>query len=169
MIPWYLPIIPFIIQALAIMIDEFFFHVKRGLPLWERIGHPLDTMSVLACFIYILFVPFSSGTIWWFVALSLLSCLLITKDEFVHKHHCPAKEQWLHALLFVNHPIMLLAAALIWPTLHPHPPTQPYLLSLLSQAHTLKTFLYLQTGFIFIFMIYQIIYWNFIWHEKKIS
>ncbi len=167
MIPWFIPLIPFVIQAVAITIDEFFFHVKRGLPLWERIGHPLDTMSVLACFIYILFVPYSSDAILWFVLLSVLSCLLITKDEFIHKHHCPAKEQWLHALLFVNHPIMLLAAALIWPTLHKIPPTHPYLTSLVSNASHLQTFLYLQTGFIFIFMTYQIIYWNYLWREKK--
>ncbi|MES2200376.1 MAG: hypothetical protein V4489_09455 [Chlamydiota bacterium] len=169
MIPWFLPLIPFIVQAVAITADEFFFHIKRGLPLWERIGHPFDTLSVLACFIYILLVPFSPAAIWWFAAIALLSCLLITKDEFVHKHHCPAKEQWLHALLFVNHPIMLLAAALIWPTLGESPTAHPYLSALVSRAHNLETFLYLQTGFIFIFMIYQIIYWNFIWREKKIS
>jgi len=26
-------------------VDEFYFHRRRGLPRWERLAHPLDTMT----------------------------------------------------------------------------------------------------------------------------
>jgi len=53
-------LLPFIVQTLVIMIDEFYFHVRRGLPKWERLGHPLDTLTVLACFAFVLFFPCTS-------------------------------------------------------------------------------------------------------------
>src|SRR5689334_19220146 len=107
---WRLIFIPFVIQGIAIALDEICFHRKRDLPKWERIGHPLDTLSVLACLLFILFVPYSSGGVLkGYIALAIFSCLMVTKDEFVHKHHCPAAEHWLHALLFLNHPALLTA------------------------------------------------------------
>jgi hypothetical protein len=102
-----LALIPFIIQGIVIVLDEYVYHLKRGLPKWERIGHPLDTLSVIACFAFVLFVPYESSLIKYYVMIAIFSCLLITKDEFVHKHHCPAAEQWLHAILFVNHSVLL--------------------------------------------------------------
>ena len=81
----------------VINIDEFYFHVKRGLPKWERIGHPLDTLTVLACFAFILIFPYSSLNLKIYIGLALFSCVFVTKDEFVHKECCPASEQWLHA------------------------------------------------------------------------
>lgn len=86
---WITVTIPFMLQALAILIDEWVFHRRRGLPKWERIGHPLDTLSLLLCLVYVLWVPFSTGALKVFCILSLISCLMVTKDEFVHKEHCP--------------------------------------------------------------------------------
>src|SRR5262245_55944652 len=111
---WLLITIPFIIQLVVIGVDEVYFHLKRGLPRWERIGHPLDTLSVLFCFLFVLYIPFSSFALKSYIALAVFSCLFVTKDEFVHKHHCPASENWLHALLFLNHPVVLSALGLIW-------------------------------------------------------
>ncbi len=112
---WILSLIPFVLQAVAIGIDEICFHRRRGLPRWERIGHPIDTFSVLLCLGYVLFVPYSKEAILPYVILAIASSLIVTKDEFVHKEHCPASEQWLHATLFLLHPITLVSAALIWP------------------------------------------------------
>ncbi len=108
-------LIPFIVQMAVITFDEFYFHVRRGLPKWERIGHPLDTLTVLGCFAFIAWVPYSPLTLKLYIGLALFSCLFVTKDEFVHKECCPASEQWLHALLFLNHPVVLTAAGLLWP------------------------------------------------------
>jgi hypothetical protein len=84
-----------------------------------------------------------------YIGLAILSCLFITKDEFVHKHHCPAGEHWLHALLFVNHSIVLTVLAFLWP----------------DMDAGVKTFLWVQTGGIFLFLLYQIVYWN-IWRTS---
>ena len=72
--------IPFILQALAIAWDEGYFHLRRGLPQWERIGHPLDTFSVILCIGFVLWVPFSFENVKIYAFLAALSCLLVTKD-----------------------------------------------------------------------------------------
>lgn len=141
--------IPFFIQLIVMSWDEYYFHIKRGLPLWERIGHHIDTLSVLACLVFAYYVPYSSMMLKWYVALAIFSCLMVTKDEFIHKHHCPAAEQWLHALLFLNHPILLTCVGYMWKK-----PT--FLLSL---------FLGLQVIMTILFFIYQVIYWN-VWKRK---
>ena len=106
--------IPLLIQAVLMFIDEIHFHRLRGLPRWERVGHPIDTFSVLLCYGVALTQPPSGGALTVYAALAILSCLLITKDEFVHARLCPPAEQWLHALLFVVHPIVLGATGLLW-------------------------------------------------------
>lgn len=153
----FLLIIPFIVQALCIGIDESYFHIKRGLPKWERIGHPLDTLSVIACLLFVLWIPYSPFALKWYITLGIVSCLMITKDEWVHKHHCPAAEHWLHALLFVNHSLVLIATGLIWwGKWITHPESMHY-------------FLGLQVALIAIFFLYQVIYWNFIWKEPNVE
>jgi hypothetical protein len=161
-------LLPFIIQILVIMIDEFYFHIRRGLPKWERLGHPLDTLTVLACFTFILFVPYSTFTLKIYIGLAIFSCIFVTKDEFVHKECCPASEQWLHALLFLNHPVVLTAAGLIWPTSTgaEGPAWLRGLVPFLDQIHL---FLIVQTASIALFLIYQLVYWNVIWKDKVLE
>lgn len=154
--------IPFILQALVIILDEWVFHIKRGLPKWERIGHPLDTLSVISCFAFVLLMPYEPGLIKYYIGLAIFSCLFVTKDEFVHKHHCPAAEQWLHAILFVNHSVVLAAMGLIWPQL-----SGVEIFSWLPSVETLRPFLWLQAAFAAIFCLYQIVYWNFFYKEKS--
>jgi len=152
-------LLPFVIQTLIINFDEFYFHVRRGLPKWERIGHPLDTLTVLACFVFLLLVPYSPAALKVYIGLALFSCIFVTKDEFVHKECCPASEQWLHALLFINHPIVLTAAALIW-----HTPA--WLSGLVPHPEQLHLFLIVQTLCTALFLIYQTLYWNVLCKEK---
>jgi 2-polyprenyl-6-hydroxyphenyl methylase/3-demethylubiquinone-9 3-methyltransferase len=42
------------------------------------------------------------------------SCLLVTKDEFVHHLGCTGGEHWIHAVLFLLHPAVLAATAWLW-------------------------------------------------------
>lgn len=161
----FLILTPFIIQALVIFFDEFYFHVRRGLPLWERIGHPLDTLSFIICLVFVLLVPYSPLALKWYISLSIFSCLFVTKDEWVHKDVCPASEQWLHALLFINHPIVLTTVGIIWwGTVATN--GSGWLRIWVSRPEFLHTMLIGQTIFIGLFFIYQVIYWNFIWKEK---
>jgi hypothetical protein len=142
-------IIPFIVQIAVIGWDEFYFHHKRGLPRWERIGHPLDTLSVVSCFAFVLLAPYSKLYLWIYIALGAFSCVLVTKDEFVHKEVCKASEQWLHALLFLNHPLVLISIGWMW-----------------MQGERYRPFMVLQLVAAAIFCIYQVVYWNWVWKEK---
>ena len=110
---FFLPTV-FFIQGAAMVVDEFYFHRRRGLPLWEKFGHPLDTFSVLVCYGFLFSTRPSESFLWIYVGLCIFSCLLITKDEFVHTERCSAGENWLHAVLFVLHPVAFLVAALVW-------------------------------------------------------
>ncbi len=147
---------PFFLQASAIFIDEIYFHIRRGLPRWERIGHPLDTATVLVCLLFVLLVPYSAEALKWYIALALFSCLMVTKDEWVHKEHCSAVENWLHALLFLNHPLVLGLSGLFWWSF-----SLPELHSWIPSPQLLRPFLILQTAGVAFFMSYQIFYWNF--------
>lgn len=159
---WLLTLLPFALQAIAIGFDEIWFHRRRGLPRWERIGHPLDTFSMLLCLGYVFFVPYSKGAILPYALLAIGSSLMVTKDEFVHNKHCPPSEQWLHALLFLLHPTTLISAAIIWPASQGLE-TTPWLSFLLKKKEALHLFLIGQSVGMTLFMTYQIVYWNFLW------
>ena len=126
------------------LVDEFHFHRARGLPLWERVGHPLDTLTVLLPFLLALTMPYHPALVTAYIGLSAFSCIFVTKDEFVHHDVCGAKEQWLHAILFILHPLGFLTGAWIW--MNPN----------FSFA------LWTQAAIIGLFLAYQIFYWNFL-------
>lgn len=133
----------FLLQGAILFFDELYFHRKRGLPLWEKFSHPIDSFSVLICYLFLFVSEYNESTLKIFIGLSVLSCLLITKDEFVHKAQAPAAENWLHALLFIVHPVPFIAAGLLW-----------------AEA-TEKLSFGLMAVFVLLFMLYQIIYWSF--------
>ena len=136
--------LPFILQGLSMFVDEFYFHEKRGLPKWESIGHPLDTLTVLSCYGYLLW---GNGSTVFYVILCSLSCLFITKDEFVHRQQCSPVEHWLHSLLFILHPVSFLAA---------------YLLMERGESGILQ----IQFVVIGLFMIYQTFRWSSVWRMR---
>ncbi|MBC7742594.1 MAG: hypothetical protein H7061_10380 [Bdellovibrionaceae bacterium] len=139
---------PFLLQAIAMFFDEFYFHFRRELKTWERLGHPLDTFSVLICYFYLYTHSYSEMNLKVFIALAAFSCLFITKDEWVHKDVASAHENWLHAVLFILHPLCFLAAALVWrDNLIPH-------------------FILIQAVVLFLFMTYQILYWSIPWKKR---
>jgi 2-polyprenyl-6-hydroxyphenyl methylase/3-demethylubiquinone-9 3-methyltransferase len=136
--------VPVILQALAMIADEAWFHRRRELPRWERIGHPLDTMTIAICLGWLLATapsdPWARGV---YIGLAIASTLFVTKDEWVHARLCSAGEQWLHAVLFALHPIVLAAFGLAWWTGH-----EAWLVGQLAVT----------VGF----LAYQDIYWNVI-------
>lgn len=153
-----LVIAPFLLQGIAISFDEFYFHHKRGLGWWERLGHPFDTISILICYSFILNSPPNYQNILIFISLSVFSSLLITKDEFVHNAECGPTEQWLHSILFIIHPVTLIVLGLMW--------TNTFQLGL-NEMSLFNMFIKGQFIFIIAFLSYQILYWSIPW--KKIS
>ncbi|HEY6077331.1 MAG TPA: hypothetical protein VIW29_00915 [Polyangiaceae bacterium] len=139
--------VPLGLQALAMLVDELHFHRQRGLPRWERIGHPLDTLSVLACYALALSASPTQGHLIAYALVAAGSCLLVTKDELVHAERCKPMEQWLHALLFMLHPIVLGSAAFLW-------------------VRQERTLLWLSASLTAAFGAYQALYWNVPWTKR---
>lgn len=106
--------LPFAIQGLAMGADEFGFHRRRALPRWEWLGHALDTSAFLACLACPLLLSPIPPNLRLFGVLAVFSCILITKDEFIHQRLCSGGEHWVHAVLFILHPIVLIATAFLW-------------------------------------------------------
>jgi hypothetical protein len=125
------------------MFDEFYFHHRRGLPKWERLGHPLDSLTVLVCFAFLIFFEPSEFNLWMYAGLAVFSCVFVTKDEAVHLKHCTAAENWLHSILFILHPLVFIAAGMLW------------------YSQSANSLLVIQTFVLVAFLIYQIGYWNF--------
>jgi 2-polyprenyl-6-hydroxyphenyl methylase / 3-demethylubiquinone-9 3-methyltransferase len=135
--------VPIGLQALAMIVDEAYFHHRRELPRWERIGHPLDTLTIVLCLLWLLL----GGGLSVYIALAIASTLFVTKDEWVHAEHCRPGEQWLHAVLFALHPIVLAAFGyLAW--------------------HGETTLLVGQLAITSGFMLYQLVYWNVLRDRK---
>ncbi|GEM_PF-971799 len=111
-------LLPFAFQGTVMAVDEFHFHGRRGLPRWEWMGHALDTSVLLACLVLPLLLAPTPGHRGLFVALALGSCLLVTKDEFLHQRLCTGWEHWCHALLFLVHPVVLMTTGFLWLCVH---------------------------------------------------
>jgi hypothetical protein len=155
---------PFILQTLCMLADEMYFHRRRGLGRWERWGHPVDTAAVLAVYAFVLAVPPASSTVVGALGLVALSCLIITKDEWVHRAECTPAECWLHALLFVVHPVQLGTTLALWPLWHSSSPIEG--LEALETFRGLERFLpvpFVMTATAFV---YQTIFWNVV-HARK--
>lgn len=143
--------LPFLLQGLGLLIDEFYFHHQRGLGRWESQGHPLDTLTVLICYLWILIALPNALNLNIFIGLSIFSCLFVTKDEFIHARESSGGENWLHAILFILHPLTFMVAGYLW------------------LQNILHDFLILQTLIVGLFMIYQLLYWNIKWKKTTKS
>lgn len=137
-----LAVVPAALQGAAMLADEAVCHRRRGLPPWERIGHPLDTLTFAACFAWLVAVPPGGSALAVYAGLAAFSTLFVTKDEPVHARLCGGGEQWLHAVLFVLHPVVLAGFGVVW-WRGDHPAA-----------------IAVQLGMILAFGVYQAVYWN---------
>jgi hypothetical protein len=157
-------LVPIGLQMVCMAFDEIHFHRGRGLPRWERIGHPLDTLTVLLCLLWLVFVPPSTGAVAAYVGLSICSCLFVTKDEGVHLSYCRVTEQRLHAVLFTLHPVVLLSSGLLWPAAHGIRDGMPGWIRYTGGEHV---FLISLCAVVFGFGLFQFVYWNLLWSPSK--
>jgi hypothetical protein len=159
----YLLLLPLAVQGLAIIVDEFHFHFARGLPRWERIGHPLDTFTVLAPLLWLIFAVPSERNLIVYIAAAAFSCFFVTKDEFVHAEVCPPAEHLNHAVLFIAHPLVFAALGLLWPLYH----APGGAVAWLEHFRGLESALPAQAAVLALYMIYQAVYWNLIWKAPE--
>ena len=139
----YWPLAVLALQGLFMGADELLFHRHRALARWERVGHPLDTLTVLVPLLLTLSVLPQSPWIGAFIAMAIFSCVFVTKDEWVHARLCGGGENWLHAMLFILHPVLFLALFTLWKNGH-------------------YGWLTLQAVVTSCFLAYQVVYWNFV-------
>jgi hypothetical protein len=159
-------LLPFAFQIICMAVDEFYFHRQRTLPRWERIGHPLDTLTVLLCWSVVWFVPPTAISISLYAGLGTFSCLFVTKDEWVHKEYCRAGEQWLHALLFILHPLLMVSAGLLWPALGTENAAALSFGRIRYEGFE-RSFFAVNIALTLLFGLYQLVYWNFIWKARS--
>ena len=79
-------LIPIILQGISFFIDEFYFHHKRGLPKWEVIGHPLDTLTVMSVYAFAALTTYSTTNLYIFLALGIFSSLFITEHFLIKEN-----------------------------------------------------------------------------------
>jgi hypothetical protein len=156
---------PLPIQGVAMLYDELHFHRARGLGRWERVGHPLDTLTMLACIGWTLVAAPSARAAGVYAALAVISCLFVTKDEFVHARRCTPGEHWLHAILFLVHPVILVSVALLWVSARGTSPDGAWLALRLPDSATAVRILILQFVGTAAFGLYQAAYWNLPWRR----
>jgi hypothetical protein len=137
------------IQGVLMLIDELRYHKERGLDTFEKWSHLVDACSVLFVMLFTIFFEPTSSSQLIFFALVALSALLITKDEKIHQRACSAGEQWLHSLLFLIHIPLLLSIGALW-LVYPD-----------------SWFLPLAAIPVSVWIIYQIIYWNFRYEQPR--
>jgi hypothetical protein len=101
-------------QGALIIWDELYFHRRRGLGRWERVGHPLDSMGMALCLGFLYFSQPHPEMRAMYSVLAVASCLGVTKDEWIHAKQCQPPEQWLHACLFLLHSAILVTAFFSW-------------------------------------------------------
>jgi hypothetical protein len=142
--------VAFAAQAAAMLVDERRYHRRRGLPRWERIGHPLDTVTVLGCYAWLVATPPSRTKLIGYGALVVCSSLFVTKDEPLHARRCTPGEHWVHAVLFVLHPIALGAAGAIW-----------------WDAELPRRLLAVPLALTALFGLYQVGYWSGPWQRRQ--
>ena len=107
-------LLPFGLQAVVMAVDELVFHRRRGLDRREWLGHAADSAGLLACLALPLALRPTPAHLGLYAALAAGSCLLVTKDEFIHQRLCSGGEHWCHAVLFLLHPVVLMATAGLW-------------------------------------------------------
>lgn len=137
-----------LLQGLLFAVDEFICHRRRNLGRWERLGHPVDAIFLCIPLAIAAFGRFSDWKAVLFVAFSIASCAMVTKDEWVHSRECGGLESWIHSLMFMVHPVIFIFVGLSW---------------------YLDENSFVRRGLPFVAVlvgVYQLLYWNF-YHDNS--
>jgi hypothetical protein len=154
---YYLVVFFLIFHCSLLCLDEFYFHYRRGLPKWEIIGHPLDTLTILFGILFLKYRSYSEDNLKIYIIISFFSCIFVTKDELLHHKLCTTGEMWVHGLLLICHPIIFICAAYIkW---FPHSPQDKYFYQLMSLNRSFNQL----PNTMMLILVYEIIFWSVVW------
>jgi 2-polyprenyl-6-hydroxyphenyl methylase/3-demethylubiquinone-9 3-methyltransferase len=101
-------------QGTLMVVDEAVFHRERVLGRAESWGHVADTLVFVATLSIPAFQPQTTAWLLAYAIGAVFSSVFITKDEWIHTKECRAGEHWVHSLLFVVHPTILIAMGALW-------------------------------------------------------
>jgi hypothetical protein len=96
------------------LLDELRFHRRRGLARIEGWSHASDAFLFGLIMGIPAFWPPAGPALTIYLIGAVLSLLLVTKDEWIHARECTGTELWLHALMFIIHPLLLAGLAVLW-------------------------------------------------------
>jgi hypothetical protein len=159
-------LVPFFVQSVLMLWDEFYFHRKRNLSNWERWGHPLDTLSFLSLLAWIQISPPNLQNLGVAVFITVFSSVFIAKDEWVHSKHSSGSESFLHALLFALHPLILIIFILGWLSVDVQTWSFYFSVNMRNsfvEAQALLRWAWIPTTGM---LIHQIFYWN-VWPKPR--
>ena len=108
---------PFLLFSAVLSVDEMYYHRKRGLPKWERVGHPIDALASAFAWAWIAlndYNPNDPTNLYVYIGLVAFACFLSTKDEWIHSELCPPGEQWMHSMMFMLNPTHFFVGGFIW-------------------------------------------------------
>lgn len=168
MIPAKLLLVPIVFQLLIVGFDECYYHNRRTLVRGEQLGHALDTMTVLLCYALVLFCHPTPQTVFAYTLLSVASCLFITKDELLYHQDCLPVENFLHALAFLIHPVVLLAVGLLWPAMHRMSTANP-LASFIHYHGDERAFIVINALLLLLFTLYELVPRERIWGSPMLK
>jgi hypothetical protein len=94
--------------------DELWLHRRRRLGSWEARAHLAATALIVVLELGVFFLAPSPGRMFAYFVLAVASSLSITLEEKLHARVCPPIEHWVHALLFMLHPLALLTIGVCW-------------------------------------------------------
>lgn len=141
-----------ILHAAFFFYDEYFLNKKRTLSQIEINSAIIDGVLFLSIVALTIFTSFNSQLSNIYIALSILSCISIIKNEFLYES-IPKIERVVHSILYITHPLILFAFYSSWK---------------MDFFSTNSTYWMLQLGYFalgFKAIAYHVIYWNFI-HNK---
>ncbi|MBS1985442.1 MAG: hypothetical protein JST16_14850 [Bdellovibrionales bacterium] len=97
-----------------LILDETKNHSRRPIGRRERMGLILDALMLAWLASFVFFVKYSEGMAFVYGALALLTLLLVTRQE-LHVRECDRRERWMHSLLFISYPLVVITLAAFWP------------------------------------------------------
>ncbi|MEZ4872051.1 MAG: hypothetical protein R2827_07370 [Bdellovibrionales bacterium] len=106
-------VILMITQLTLFHLDEYYFHRRRRVTRPEIVSALIDGLIYVLPLTMAIFLDLTPLTKGLYIALSVVSCISIAKNEFYYPK-LERQERLVHSFLYVLHPVMLYTFYLSW-------------------------------------------------------